>query len=122
MPGHVLYGWRDTIRSRDGWVPHSEGSRMGHTHDSKRKRVSRFPAEWSHQQIVDAIRDAVESPDYFEGDVHRNGRRRVWKFVNQQWVYAEYSIVDGKVVEGTLTGFPNEEFKNRRGVVDAGSV
>lgn len=69
---------------------------MGHTWDSKREKVSRFPRDWSDQKIANAIRDTLESPSYFSrGRV----RRTVWKEIDGVLVEAGYNrIPDGNVV------------------------
>lgn len=70
IPGHVLYGWRTappwgrrhTSSQRRAPGDYSMDNRFGHRHDSNIKGTT-FPASWSDQEIVDAIRDVLEGGD-----------------------------------------------------------
>ncbi|WP_246394875.1 hypothetical protein [Corynebacterium anserum] len=87
---HVLYGWRDRPRKGEGWVPHSEDSRMGHTWDSKRESVSRFPRSWSDQKITDAVVETLENPSF---RLSKGTLRNVWKEVDDLTVIADYVVL-----------------------------
>ncbi|MGJ4168891.1 hypothetical protein ACN4DR_09800 [Corynebacterium macclintockiae] len=106
MPGHVLFGWRDRPRSSQGWVRHSEDSRMGHTYDSQRESASKFPENWSNQEIVDAVRDAIERPDYVF--VKPNSpSRTVYREIKGELIMAKYAVdFSGVPRNGTLEAYP----------------
>lgn len=116
MPGHVLFGWRDRARKGEGWVRHSEDARMGHTYDSQRKSVSKFPEHWSNQEIVDAVRETIENPEYAKGNVGRSGRREVWREFDGFMVKAEYTVVNGQPKMSSVTGYPSPVNPKAKGV------
>lgn len=91
--GHVLYGWRDRPLSGVGTIPHTENQRYGHTWDSKRTGASKFPREWSHQQIAAAVLRTLEDPDYVQTKQHS---RIVWREVDGILVMAKYALVGGE--------------------------
>ena len=96
MPGHVLHGWTDKGKGgRSGW-PHTEDLRQGHRWDSERVNASKFPRDWSDQKIVDAVRDVLENPTWFE---KKPVARIVWGDVDGVLVRVEYNVLnDGTVV------------------------
>lgn len=116
MPGHILFGWRDRARKGEGRVRHSEDARMGHTYDSQRKSVSKFPEHWSNQEIVDAVRDTIENPQYAKGNVGRSGRREVWREFDGITVKVEYTVVDGQPKMSSVTGYPSPVNPKAKGV------
>lgn len=120
MPGHVLFGWRDRARKSDGWVRHSEDARMGHTYDSQRKNVSTFPEHWSYQEIVDAIRDTIENPMYAKGAAGKSGRREVWREFDGLIVKAEYTVIDGRARNDSVTGYPSPVKRESKGAREIG--
>lgn len=106
LPGHVLYGWRDTKRKSEQWVQHSEDVRKGHTHDSEREKASKFPADWSHQFIVDAVRDAIEFP---EDGYAREMSRTVFREVDGIWIEARCTVKNGRALN--VEAYPVEQPK-----------
>ncbi|MEZ5152115.1 VG15 protein [Rhodococcus zopfii] len=97
MPGHVLYGWRD-----DDEGPHRFSARAGHRWDSERTNATTFPQSWSDQQIVDAIRETVESPSHEKPA--KGSRRVVRNEVDGVVIEAMWSLVNGRA-QG-LTAYP----------------
>lgn len=99
MPGHVLHGWRDPDPHKPegeqkGW-PHTEDLQQGHRWDSTSGK-SVFPKDWTDQEIVDQIRDALESPDgYLAGPV----RRTVWKRHRGVLIEVRYNALREGVVK-----------------------
>lgn len=67
LVAHTVYGWRDRDLKGFGRVPHTESVRMGHTWDTGREGASRFPTDWTEQDIEDALVVTVENPDRVNG-------------------------------------------------------
>lgn len=111
MPGHVLHGWRDRP-SRDGrgW-PHDESLADGHRWDSQRPGASKFPKDWTDQKIIDAVRDALENPDYFlAGPV----KRTVWREIDGVTVKVEYNVRPDGIVSFS-TSYPETRSRKEWG-------
>ena len=110
VSGHVLHGWRDLSagdRKRlergelvQGW-PHEESLADGHRWYSERAKASLFPKSWSDQQVVDAVRDAIENPSWTRATDYS---REVWREIDGVVVYAKYLRVEG--AEKLITAYP----------------
>lgn len=122
VPGHVLYGWTtappwgrvNPSPRRRSPGDYSLDNRFGHRHGSQIKGTT-FPASWSDQQIVDAIRDVLENdgPAVLEvaatepmGDQQRNKWFESYDYkvtkaaiVNGVKVEVKYQVVNGKAVQ-----------------------
>lgn len=121
MPGHVLYGWTtdtpwgrkrvDPKRRRPG--DYGLDDRFGHKHGNQAGKSS-FPADWTDQQIVDAVRDVLENgkaqadraPDEFESDRVGNEWLPSYDYkitvegtVGGQKIRVKYQVVDGIAVQ-----------------------
>lgn len=95
MPGHVLHGWRDKPKKDGSGWPHDESLADGHRWDTQRSGASTFPREWTDQQIVDAIREIVEEPTFFDS---KRVSRTVWGHLDGVTIQAVYDVLpDGKV-------------------------
>ncbi|WP_161795986.1 hypothetical protein [Corynebacterium renale] len=83
--------------------PHDESLRDGHRWDTQREGASKFSKEWSDQKIADAVRDAIESPEF---TAFNDYSREVWSEIDGEVVYAKYVKVKGreKFVEGYTVG------------------
>lgn len=121
IPGHVLYGWRTappwgrrrTSSQRRAPGDYSMDNRFGHRHGSKIKGTT-FPAEWSDQEIVDAIRDVLETgeveakkaPVGLVADRQENEWIPSYDYrvvsigeVNGKRIRVQYNVVDGVPVQ-----------------------
>lgn len=110
VPGHVLYGWttappwarvHPSPRRR---LPgdYSFDNQFGHRHGSQ-IRGTTFPASWSDQQIVDAIRDVLESDKPADlvaakTDFKKDRSGNEWK-PNFDYQVTKNSVVAGVTIE-----------------------
>ncbi|AKK11696.1 EndoU domain-containing protein [Corynebacterium uterequi] len=108
MPGHVLHGWRDKPTKDGEGRPHDESLADGHCWDSERKNASKFPKDWTDQKIVDAVRDTLEKPDFYQ---KKNVKRVVWGEVDGLIIQVDYNVRLDRVVTFN-TAYP--EYKDRK--------
>lgn len=101
MPGHELYRWRDDNRGK----PHTEKLNLGHRSDTQRPGVSKFLKDWTDQQIVEAVRDALEKPEYFAA---KPVKRFVWKEIDGLIVQVRYNVRPDGIISFD-TAFPEKE-------------
>lgn len=127
MPGHVLYGWNTA--SPFSTTPHPARGRKpgdysmdnahGHRHGSLDSKKTTFPAHWSDQKIVNAVRDVLENGEATIRPAPRGLVRErdenEWKpshdyeirtrgNINGVAVTAVFHVVDGAALNAT--GYP----------------
>lgn len=99
-----------------GW-PHDESLADGHRWDSQRPGASKFPKEWTDQEIVDAVRDTLETPRAYKGG---SSKRIVWGEYGEQYLRVEYdALPDGRMKFGTAfleSRLPKKGVKHARGL------
>lgn len=79
---------------------------MGHTYDSQRESASKFPENWSNQEIVDAVRGAIERPDYVFVKLN-SPSRTVYREIKGELIMAKYAVdFSGVPRNGTLEAYP----------------
>ena len=104
MPGHVLFGWSVpravyesgvSVRSDEGRGVYVLDKSTGHTAESTQPGKTLFPASWSDQQIVDAIRDAIE-----HGEIKKDGEKRVVEAeIHGVRLKVKWLVVQGQAVQ-----------------------
>lgn len=103
--GSMFERWRKKPSDSGRGAPHTDALNKGNRSDSSGERVVVSPESWTDQQIVDSVRDTIESPDKFK-PYPGTPRREVYKKVGGVWVRATYAVVNGEARGDSVRAYP----------------